>query len=652
MMQRSGMRGSAHLRFAACAFLMLLLATVYLGTTFFSYMEERRVKETETRVQLLADLLAKRIASAVQLGIPLDKLEGVTALFTSIRDANSEILSVELVDASQRVLWKIGSSFWDDGNLAPRGADGSKVASVVRVQDKDVARIVIERQAESLRELLLETTLLILLAVLATVVAATEAARYALGFGPRLRDDLVTLASRRAADGVFETLFVAGARRPHDLRPQWITSTMRRVNEQHVRVRRLIESLRQTEPNAQRRRSLDHLLDQAGGTDAFAASMPVVVRLYPIEAQMRWLLVLAACSAESLRVLWHVDQIGLAGWGIALAACGTGFGYRMATRFRKQLFALAPGALVIAALVLLLNVYATHPGLLLVLRGVMGMALGTLLAAAAWVENPALDGMERGAPSLNAVAAPACTTLVLAGWLIGAEWLGPIMGSLAVRVLGPQYGALLLMLPLVAALVSSLRWTAIHGVWHVRQDGVIRATGKRNFVAIMRQMLPVTPHQMACMVLGAMIAMLAMFEPQLAGTIDRSFLVLLWTASGAGALAALYALTFLHLPPWLMRALAFAGPGLLALSLLPGIHPAWTMVLPVAGIALSSAAWWTLYVADTRLPHEPGFYLLAAGAALQSLLHLTLPAGYALIAWTMLAALAALASIFLMRRRA
>jgi len=294
-----------------------------LAWTALKQLDDLSAREGEIRVDLLADGIAQQIQRAVALGIPLGRLEGVQGMFAQRIADSRDIEALALVDAERRVLW-----------LQPPQAEallGSARVTVspVLLHGRPIAQVLLVRRLQGPAALLLAWAPLLLCAVLVIALTASEAVRYALASGPRLRDGLLRSVCRSVAAGDLSRRMPVLARRGFDSRLQWLAAELRQTNEQHLRLSRLAKSLRQTEPVAQRRAELDAALRHAEGHDLFASSTSREIPPLPYAEGARWFGLLAGwlawCVAGTVLMgvapptAQGLDWIGWGVWGLCMA---------------------------------------------------------------------------------------------------------------------------------------------------------------------------------------------------------------------------------------------------------------------------------------------------------------------------------------------
>lgn len=275
MTDRSGLR--LGLGWAWSAWLLLLGVALCLTGLAVYQVDQLRDSEAHARSQLHAQALAARVQQALALGIPLRHLQGVQALFAQrLRDA-PDIEAVALMDRSggtTRPLWMhrrpVQHQAADEGSPP----DGPRAVVGIHHQGVAVADLVVVRRDLSLWPLMLEWMGWVVGVVLLAAGLAALGAVRGLKRGPLRRRQWLGAQAGLAVGGDYSSrlsLFVAGIRaQEFDLRPAWLVAQFRQVNEAALRLRRLTASLRQTEPDADRRAQLDAILAQAMAQDRFA----------------------------------------------------------------------------------------------------------------------------------------------------------------------------------------------------------------------------------------------------------------------------------------------------------------------------------------------------------------------------------------------
>ncbi|MFY3383345.1 hypothetical protein [Paracidovorax sp. MALMAid1276] len=459
-------RAGTALRLGLAALVLLALAAALLAGLTHHQLNDLRQDSERTRAQLMAESLSQRIAHALSIGIPMESLVGVDALFTQRLGAHADIHSIALLKDAGELLNRVDR----DRNSQARPGTTADAPVMVGGVARGTVRLTLQERgaaafARSAAALLIPTVLL-----LATL--AYLAARFSQAQGPLLRNHAVRLATRAIAAGRYDRSMVLPHRRGFDLRVQQLGHAVRGVHETLVRVRRLIASLRQTEPQAHRRDYLDRLLADAEGPNRFAEHGLVQIRVGAAEAQTFWASVLLAMGATALPGLLLAQ--GAAAGDSAVHAAGAACAWLAAATLagwvtqRRRWTALsvvfAAGAALgsvacglAAGALLALDDHAVLHGT----AAWCGLAAGAVVAACSAVERAA---RRQG----HAHAMPRWPAAALGAWLSAAVWLGPALGAVALAALGAVYGALAVMLPVLCAGFLLLRWNGPRSPWRSR----------------------------------------------------------------------------------------------------------------------------------------------------------------------------------------
>lgn len=461
-------RSSSAVRLGGIALLLLVLAAAVLAGLTHDQLRDMRQDSERTRAQLMAESLSQRISHAVDIGIPFEALVGVDALFNQRLGAHPDIQSIALLHSSGQVLKSVARD-QPGHTMAGTAADAP---IVVRGITLGAVRLTLQETgagafARSAAALLIPTVLL-----LATL--AFLAARFSESHGPQLRNHAVRLATRAIAGGRYDRLVVVPNRRGFDLRAQQLSHAVRGVHETLVRVRRLIASLRQTEPQAHRREYLDRLLADAEGSNRFAEHGLMQIRVVAAESQTFWASLLMALSAAALPGLLLSQASPTGAQSPALQAAATCClwlasaavaGWLTQQRRWHALSVLFAACAGLGALALALATGVVAP---LSERTVwIGTALGC--GAIAGAVLVACTAVEQAAHRQgHAHAMPRWPAASLGAWLSAAIWLGPALGAVASTALGPLYGVLALTLPVLCAGFLLLRWNEPRSPWRNR----------------------------------------------------------------------------------------------------------------------------------------------------------------------------------------
>lgn len=457
-------------RLGIAALVLLLLAACVLSIHTYDQSREMRAASDRTRSQLMAQSLSLRISHAVESGIPLPSLVGVEALFQQRMASQPDIHAVALVLPGGKLLWQ---------TTRDASAAGATAEAPVQVRGASVATLRLTLRDSGAATFARATAALLLPAIALLALLAYLAARFSQAQGIELRNHAAWRARRAIAQGRYDNTVVLPQRRGFDLRVQQLGHAVRSVHEGLVRVRRLIASLRQTEPQHTRRERLDQLLAKAEADDRFAEHGIAQVRVVAVEAQAFWIALLVALSALALQTLWlrSLHLQGETPWqwrGVAPATAaslaaffGAGMVAWSVTRWRRWP---APTVVLPACAALLATAVASAAGLPASLPWVFSMAAGTwhgLVVGAVLAACQAVEQVPRTRPDY-AYARPRWRAATWSAWTVTAVWLGPALGSLALDALGTLQGAYALLLPALCAGFFVVRWNEPRSPWRSR----------------------------------------------------------------------------------------------------------------------------------------------------------------------------------------
>ncbi len=457
-------------RLGIAALVLLLLAACVLSIYTYDQLRDLRAASDRTRSQLMAQSLSVRISHAVESGIPLRGLVGVEALFQQRMASQPDIHAVALVLPDGKVLWEV---------TRDAAAAGATAEAPVQVRGASVATLRLALRDSGAAAFARATAALLLPAIGVLALLAYLAARFSQAQGIELRNHAAWRARRAIAQGRYDNTVVLPQRRGFDLRVQQLGHAVREVHEGLVRVRRLIASLRQTEPQHARRERLDQLLAKAEAHDRFAEHGIAQVRVVAAEAQAFWIALLVALSALALQTLWlrSLHLQGETPWqwqGLAPATAASLAAFFVAgtaawsvTRWRRWP---APTVVLPACIALLATAMACASGLPASLPWTFAMAAGAwhgLVVGAVLAACQAVEHVPRTRPEY-AHARPRWRAATWSAWTVAAVWLGPALGSLALDALGMLQGAYALLLPAVCAGFFVVRWNGPRSPWRSR----------------------------------------------------------------------------------------------------------------------------------------------------------------------------------------
>jgi hypothetical protein len=457
-------------RLGIAALALLLLAACLLSTYTYEQLRDMRAASDRTRSQLMAQSLSLRVTHAVESGIPLRGLVGVEAMFQQRMASQPDIQAVALVLPDGKVLWQ---------TTRDAGEAGATAEVPVQVRGTPVATLRLALRDSGAAAFARATAALLLPAIALLALLAYLAARFSQAQGIELRNHAAWRARRAIAQGRYDSTVVLPQRRGFDLRVQQLGHAVRGVHEGLVRVRRLIASLRQTEPQHARRERLDQLLAKAESDDRFAEHGIAQVRVVAAEAQAFWISLLVAMSALALQTLWlrglHLQGETPWQWqGVAPATGASLAAFFVAsaaawsvTRWRRWP---APAVVLPACTALLATALACAGGLPASLPWTFALAVGAwhgLVVGAVLAACQAVEHVPRTRPEY-AYARPRWRAATWSAWTVTAVWLGPALGSLAFDALGMLQGACALLLPAACAGFFVVRWNEPRSPWRSR----------------------------------------------------------------------------------------------------------------------------------------------------------------------------------------
>ncbi|HMS05948.1 MAG TPA: hypothetical protein PKD73_09175 [Burkholderiaceae bacterium] len=288
------------------ALVLMLLAFCALGWVTLEPLRAAAEEEAQLRARLVGDELSAQLQRALDLGIPPDRLEGLQAVFDQRMRASPGIRSIELTDLQGRTLGATRTTTQDET---------TRMSLSIKRQGESVALLLVSWNPPRLTDWL--PRWLLPLGAVAVVIAIVmrEAVRRAVAAQWLRRESAVIAASRRLADGDFATVPLRLPRRIFDPRLPVLTEGLRHVNEWHMRVQRLVQSLRETEPDSERRAELAHVLDDAEGPDRFRTSsrdleMASTAARRPAGWITRLAVLMLVIVPTLLLALWYVQGIG------------------------------------------------------------------------------------------------------------------------------------------------------------------------------------------------------------------------------------------------------------------------------------------------------------------------------------------------------
>ena len=307
---------------ALSGFILLVLALFWLSAPSFERLREERAAAASIRATLVAGEVARQLGNALQLGIPLSRLAGVSELFSQTCKRNPGVISVAFFDDRGQLLQR----FPDEP------ASASAPAATAKVNDgKEVrGRIEVRFAPVTGGDLLLEIAALILSTAALGGTLAMLLLQHATASGPKVRDRATTLLCAEINAGRFDAAISQLPLRDFDKRPQWLARRLRDLREKHARLTRLVDSLIGTEPSATGRERLHALRRDCEDGITFGGGKPRVISPFSPEESPKWMMLMLSMPVSAMR--YPLAAGDGAGWILAVSWLALAAGFLVARR--------------------------------------------------------------------------------------------------------------------------------------------------------------------------------------------------------------------------------------------------------------------------------------------------------------------------------
>ncbi|MCU4121726.1 hypothetical protein N8A90_21860 [Variovorax sp. N23] len=457
-------------------FVLLWLLALALSVHAYLLLAGSRTAGDEARGRLIAQSVAQRVVRAESLGIPLHRLVGMPELLRQRLDAYPDVESIVVNDEMRRQLWR--SDPRPDrllkGRLSLLALPDAVVEEPIALSTGQTGSVRLTMRGPDLASFMASVALPLTLGCAFFAAMGWLAAWAAFVTTRRTRDRAVRLAIRDIDAGRYDRLTITLQRRDFDRRVQQLARGVRAVHETLERARRVVGSLRRTEPHPARRKWLDQLLASAEAGGRFAATTPQLRRLVAGDAQAAWVVSMLATTGGAVLSLAAQGpsvptpvQTGMGPGAMAamvwctgwLAASAGWWSARLARASAWLVVLLGTSILGAGGLALGLHM----PDARFLAAGCAGLAMGATLAA-----TEALQQALRQRRDLRESGARPYASL--AGWLLGALGLGPALGGLAGALPEGTMRMVAVVLPLALALCMTWRWNVAHSPWQTRLD--------------------------------------------------------------------------------------------------------------------------------------------------------------------------------------
>lgn len=446
---------------------LVLLLISCIALSVISYQQLRNLCQSSdtTRAQLMAQSIKQRIQHAMVIGIPLHELQGVEEFFRHRLDAHPDIQSLSIVMSDGSVLWE---TLRQNAQAASIGTVSE--ASVNQV-GQPIANVRLQLRQGCVQTFAHSTAWLLAPVIVLLAVLAWLAALFSEAQGLQLRNFSAKLAIGSIHEGRYDRSFVIRQRREFDLRVQGLGHATRSVQEMQVRVRRLITSLRATEPQLARRERLDQLLQHAQGHDCFSEHGMLQIRVVATQAQSFWACLLTTLSAAALPALEiQALQPQVSGNLSLLTVCVFALSVCAGALCTRRL----PWRMVTVALTGCLSLITLGTtwalGLMAFLQPTTGLLLTQIICGlvAGATLHAFLTVEKQPQHSLNTITAgPHRGAAAIGAWTLALLWLAPALASITHDALGPLLGAAALVMPAACCLIYLLRWNEPRSPWRV-----------------------------------------------------------------------------------------------------------------------------------------------------------------------------------------
>lgn len=427
---------------AALSAVIVLLITMFLAKS----MDVRRA-EIKIKGQQAAASLADAIGHAREVGVPFESMVGLNELVVARQSANRDILNVAAETSRGAVLHKSGQGETGD----------EKVIAPILANGKDIGKVTVWLRKPAWYDSAASPIIVFLILLLSGCVLLREAAAFSMFRGIETRASAVQRMSRQIRERDFYTVIVPAANHPDDPAASLLANRIRALNEKYLRLTRLVESLRNTEPDPAERSSLANINREAQAGVRFADGKPTPVRLSAVVSDARWILFLSAFVAEGIRSAAPpnvTEATFVPAWGVVAGAFGGMVGIICARAlFGRQ----SPARLVVIGLILMLAgicyAFGTESDLaFLVARWMCGGGLGLVVSGCSQAIDNRKSATHDGLTWFLAI-------------ILGGEIAGPVLTALLAGMSGPTGGLAPLFAVTVVATIFFVRIQAADSAW-------------------------------------------------------------------------------------------------------------------------------------------------------------------------------------------
>ena len=302
--ERDHARVASWMRYFACAAVVMLgVATLALWTISAHREQQQTRLARDVRTMSSVQSIAKDIANAVDLGLPLNRLVGVNAFLDERRVANRLTL-LRLLDDQHSV---IASSREGADSQTLLARDALTEQPIHDASGRIIGFIAAVPLPVSGAGLPIIAVFTMLVAAASAAAFAGEGLAYAWQTGPVLRRRVLTRAVARLAAEDYRYVFSGARPRRWDRRAQAIVRQVRQINERYAQLQRLAQSLLQTQVAASRTDAILAVQKAASEHAHFASDGVIQRHVVAVQAQARWFCVTVGTAVGGLVQLMYLS---------------------------------------------------------------------------------------------------------------------------------------------------------------------------------------------------------------------------------------------------------------------------------------------------------------------------------------------------------
>lgn len=454
--QQSG-RANSPLFLGIIAALILSCTGLLLNQFHQKQLASMRHKAAETRAEVIANTMSEKFTHALNLGIPLHALTGVPELLALWRQTHRDIQFITLVDVNNHALWSIGEQ--TANSLA------HSQAAIRSSHDREHAQLHIYVAPYAATQPWEILSKLLSPAVLVLSFLSFLAARFSYAQGPWLRLQAMQWLTTQIATGNFSQITRLPRQPAFEQDSERLSIGIRTTHESMERLRRLVTSLRQTEPSPHHRDRLDSILEQSNRGLNFSENLHTT-SVVAVHAQAFWMaLLLSLAGISSLWPLQHAGYSLFTSLNItwALYCFSLYAGAKLTVHLRYNALAILSTAYVLLLLIAGISPITTSFWIALQITAA-GFSTGMGLTAC----HSAIHQTKRHQRYLE--TRPRYIAAATQAWWLSALWIAPLLSVLTLIALPSELIKFALLLPALGGLLWVFRWNTALSPWHTRTN--------------------------------------------------------------------------------------------------------------------------------------------------------------------------------------